>query len=183
MSRIGRMPVPIPEGVKVEIQGAEVMVLGPRGELSRRFHPQMEIHLEDGSLVVSRPNDSRICRAQHGLTRTLLANMVTGVSQGFRKDLTITGVGYRAQKVGEKLVLQMGYSHPVEINPPQGISFAVDSPTRIGVMGIDKEQVGHVAAEVRAVRSPDSYHNKGIAYVGERLRRKAGKAGKAGAKR
>lgn len=183
MSRIGRMPIPLPQGVEVEIKGNEVWVKGPKGELSRSFNPAIAISLNEGTLTVSRPSDDRIHRSLHGLTRSLLANMVEGVSKGFQKNLELVGVGYRAQKVGEKVVLQVGYSHPVEITPLSGVSVVVVEAQRLSVQGIDKELVGDVAAKIRAVRPPDHYKGKGIRYAGERVRLKPGKAGKVGAKR
>ncbi len=178
MSRVGKKPIPIPKGVEVNINGNEVRVKGPKGELCRSFPPEMSIKLTDGVLTVSRPSDSKLHRSLHGLTRTLLANMIQGVSEGFRKSLEIVGVGYRAQKSREGLVLQLGYSHPVEITPPPGISLEVESPTRITVSGIDKELVGQVAAQIRAARPPDPYKGKGVRYLGEQIRHKAGKAGR-----
>jgi large subunit ribosomal protein L6 len=179
MSRIGQLPIPLPEGVTVDIQGSEVIVKGPKGELHRSFHPAMSIALKDGSLVVSRPSDQKIYRALHGLTRSLLANMVEGVEKGFEKSLEIVGVGYRVQKTGDNLVLQVGYTHPVEISPPLGISLLAEGPNRIKVSGIDKEVVGEVAARIRRVHPPDAYKGKGIRYLGERVRLKPGKAGRA----
>jgi len=179
MSRIGRMPVPVPKGVAVGIEGNRVTVRGPKGELSRSFDRDMSIALRDDQVIVTRPSDSKRHKAMHGLTRALLANMVTGVSEGFRKTLEIVGVGYRAEMRGEKLVLSVGYSHPVEIEPPPGIAFSVEKGYRsFTVEGIDKELVGEIAARVRAVRKPEPYKGKGIRYFGERVRRKAGKAGK-----
>ena len=180
MSRIGRMPIPLPEGVRVDIQGVQVTVTGPRGGLSREFHPDMEIMLEDDQLRVRRPTDQRYHRALHGLTRALLNNMVIGVTQGFQKQLEIHGVGYRVDKQGDgSLVLHLGFSHPVRIAPPEGIQFEVEPRSkRITVRGIDKELVGQVAAEMRAWRPPEPYKGKGVRYVGEYVRRKAGKAGK-----
>lgn len=179
MSRIGRMPIPIPQGVQVHIEGSQVTVRGPKGELSRTFSPDMQISLHDGKLVVTRPTDNRQHRALHGLTRALLANMVTGVTEGYRKELEIQGVGYRAEMRGRNLVLYVGFSHPVEIVPPPGVTFDIDSHTKvITVAGIDKELVGEVAARIRRVRPPEPYKGKGIRYVGERVRQKAGKAGK-----
>ncbi len=183
MSRIGRMPIPLPQGVEVKIKGSEVSVKGPKGELSRCFNPAIAISLNDGTITVSRPSDNRTHRSLHGLTRSLLANMVEGVSKGFQKDLELVGVGYRAQMVGEKVVIQVGYSHPVEVIPPPGVSVVVVGPQRISVQGIDKEVVGDVAAKIRAVRPPDHYKGKGIRYAGERVRLKPGKSGKVGAKR
>jgi large subunit ribosomal protein L6 len=176
------MPIPLPEGVKVDIQGSQVMVMGPRGSLSREFHPDMEIVLEDGQLKVRRPTAQRHHKALHGLTRALLNNMVIGVTQGFRKQLEIHGVGYRVdlQKDGG-LLLQLGFSHPVRIVPPEGIQFEVEARSKtITVSGTDKELVGRVAAEIRAWRPPEPYKGKGIRYVGEYVRHKAGKAGKIG---
>lgn len=179
MSRIGRMPIPVPAGVQVTIDDHEVMVKGPRGTLVRQFHPHINVELQGNTLVVNRPTDHRYHRSLHGLTRALLANMVEGVTRGFRKELLIEGTGYRAQMEGGGLVLRVGYSHPVKIVPPAGISIEVDrSQTGIVVEGIDKELVGEVAAKIRAVRIPDPYKAKGIRYAGERIRRKAGKAGK-----
>ncbi len=183
MSRIGKKPVPIPQGVTVDIDGHTVRVKGPKGELVRTFHPDMAIERQDGALVVRRPSEDGLHRSLHGLTRTLLANMVEGVTQGFSKTLEISGVGYRAVKEGKTLVLSVGYSHPVRIDPPDGINILVEGTNRIVVQGIDKELVGEVAARIRAVRPPDPYKGKGIMYAGERLRRKAGKAGKAGGKK
>lgn len=180
MSRVGNKPIVVPQDVEVIINGNEVTVKGPKGGLSRSFHPDMIIALRDGTLTVSRPTDNRIHRSLHGLTRSLLANMVEGVSQGFQKTLELHGVGYRVHQSAEKLVIQVGYTQPVEIAPPSGISLAVEGSTRVSVSGIDKELVGEVAAQIRAVRPPDPYSGKGIGYAGERIRRKAGKAGKVG---
>ncbi len=179
MSRIGRRPIPVPAGVSVHIEGPRVTVKGPKGELSRSFNQDMSITLQDNQIIVTRPTDSKRHKALHGLTRALLANMVTGVSQGFQKTLELEGVGYRAEMQGDKLVLSVGYSHPVLIEPPPGISFSVEKGYRsFTVEGIDKELVGEVAAKIRAVRKPEPYKGKGIRYLGERIRRKAGKAGK-----
>jgi large subunit ribosomal protein L6 len=183
MSRVGNRPIAVPRGVDVLIEGSRVTVKGPKGELSRSFSPDMAIMLSDGTLTVSRPTDNRIHRAHHGLTRSLLANMVEGVSDGFQKNLELQGVGYRVQQSGDNLVIQVGYSKPVEIAPPPGISLGTEGPNRIIVEGIDKELVGEVAAEIRAVRPPDPYLGKGIRYKGEQVRRKAGKAGKVGRKK
>ncbi len=181
MSRIGRLPIPVPDGVQVEIKGSHVRVKGPKGELQRTFSPTIGIALEDGQIKVTRASDAPEQRALHGTTRAVLANMVQGVSAGFERVLEIEGVGYRAELTGKKLVLQVGFSHPVEIEPPEGITFEVDSRGRqIKVLGIDKEKVGQVAAEIRKVRPPEPYHGKGIRYAGEYIRRKAGKAGKGG---
>lgn len=182
MSRIGRMPIKVPAGIQVEIEDSQVRVRGPKGELTRLFHPDMIISLEEGQIVVRRPTDDRKHRSLHGLTRALLANMVQGASEGFRKELEIVGVGYRAEMQGGKLVLSVGYSHPVEIVPPEGITITVGRGAKeIAVEGVDKELVGQIAAQIRAVRKPEPYKGKGIRYLGEQLRRKAGKAGKVGA--
>ena len=183
MSRIGKMPIPLPQGVEVEIKRSEVSVKGPKGELSRCFKPEIAISLKDGTITVSRPSNNRIHRSLHGLTRSLLANMVEGVSKGFQKDLELVGVGHRAQIVGDKVVLQVGYSHPVEVNSTPGVSLVVVGAQRISVQGIDKELVGDVAAKIRAIKPPDHYKGKGIRYVGERVRLKPGKSGKVGTKR
>ncbi len=179
MSRIGRLPVSIPKGVQVAIDGLSIKVKGPKGELQREFDPQIKVELVDGQLVVTRSSDRGPVRALHGLTRALLANMVEGVSKGFRKSLEIVGVGYRADLQGNDLVLRVGYSHVVQYPSPQGITFEVEKGNRIiHVDGVDKELVGQVAAEIRAVRKPEPYKGKGIRYLGEYVRRKAGKAGK-----
>ena len=178
MSRIGKLPIALAEGVKVDIDGDTVMVKGPKGELSRVLPSSMVIELGEKSITVSRPDDSRTSRSLHGLTRALLYNMVKGVSEGFEKELEIKGVGYRAQKEGDALVLQMGYSHPVEFAPIPCISWELTGNTRIKILGVDKELVGEVAAKIRAVRPPEPYKGKGIRYVGEVVRRKAGKAGR-----
>ncbi|HEX8940476.1 MAG TPA: 50S ribosomal protein L6 [Candidatus Limnocylindrales bacterium] len=183
MSRIGRLPIPVPSGVDVTLEGRTITVTGPRGTLSRDLHPEMRVSQSDGRLLVERPSEDKRHKQLHGLTRTLVANMVTGVTAGYRKPLEITGVGYRAQKVGEKLQLNLGYSHPIELEPPTGISFEVENPTRLAVVGIDKELVGQVAAQVRATRKPEPYKGKGVRYAGEQIRRKAGKAGKIGGKK
>lgn len=180
MSRIGRLPVVVPQGVTVNINKNNVVVKGPKGELSRDFPPEINLAQEDGRIVVSRNSDHRIHRAKHGLTRALLYNMVTGVSTGFRRNLYIEGVGYRANVQGSNLELSVGYSHPVVFEPPAGISFEVDKSGReLAVLGIDKELVGEIAARIRRTRPPEPYKGKGIRYAGERIRRKAGKAGKA----
>ena len=183
MSRIGRLPIAVPSGVDVTIDGRAITVVGPKGTLHRDLHPDMTVVREGDSIVVSRPSELKMHKQLHGLTRTLVANMVVGVSAGYRKGLDITGVGYRAQKVGEKLQLNLGYSHPIEIEPPAGISFEVENPTRLAVVGIDKELVGQIAARVRATRKPEPYKGKGVRYAGEYIRRKAGKAGKIGGKK
>jgi large subunit ribosomal protein L6 len=179
MSRIGKAPIDIPQGVGVDIKRNKVVVTGPKGELSRSFNADMKIKLDDNILTVSRPSDGRQHRSLHGLTRTLLANMVKGVNQGFEKDLEIVGVGYKAEKSGDKLVLRVGYSHLVEMTPPAGVSIDLEGANRIKVKGIDKQAVGQMAAEIRAVRPPDAYKGKGIRYAGEVVRLKPGKAGKA----
>ncbi len=180
LSRIGRMPVVIPPGVEVDLVGRTITVKGPKGQLSRELHPEMKLEMDDGKIIVSRPSDNKRHKSLHGLTRTLVANMVEGVVKGYEKNLVISGVGYRAAKQGTKLVLTVGYSHPVEIEPPAGIEIEVPAPTRITVRGIDKEMVGEIAAKIRAVRKPEPYLGKGIRYENEQIRRKAGKAGKAG---
>ena len=179
MSRVGRMPINVPEGVAVNIKKDEVTVTGPKGELSRRFNPDMSISLEDNKLIVSRPSDGREHRSLHGLTRSLLANMVEGVTNGFERNLEIVGIGYRAEKTGDGVVIRVGFSHPVEVTPLPGVSLAVEGINRIKVTGINKEVVGEMAAEIRAIRPPDAYKGKGIRYAGEVVHLKAGKAGKA----
>jgi len=182
MSRIGLLPIAIPRGTEVKVNGSEVVAKGNKGELRRRFHPAVSIALKDGCLIVTRSNDSKLNRSLHGLTRSLLANMVTGVSEGFEKILEVNGVGYRAQKTGDKLSLQVGYANTVEFPPPSGISITVEGTNRIHVTGIDKELVGETAAKIRAIRPPDSYKGKGIKYLDEKLRLKPGKSGKIGKK-
>jgi large subunit ribosomal protein L6 len=180
MSRIGDKPITVPSGVTITIgKDNSVTVKGPKGELSGTFSPRMQIAQEDGTLTVSRPNDERQNKALHGLTRTLLNNMVVGVTEGYTKNLEIHGVGYRAQMSGKNLVLNVGYSHPVQMEPPEGITYAVEANTRVSVSGIDKQLVGEQAAKIRIVRPPEPYKGKGIRYAGEYVRRKAGKAGKA----
>ena len=182
MSRIGLKPIPVPENVQVDVRGSHVSVEGPKGTLDRSFHPDMEIVLEDGVLRVLRPTDHRTHRALHGLTRSLLANMVTGVSEGYTKVLEIVGTGYRAEKQGDDLVLHLGYSHPIDFKAPDGISFEVPRGGRgVSVQGVDKELVGEIAARIRRQRPPEPYKGKGVRYAGEYVRRKAGKAGKIGA--
>jgi large subunit ribosomal protein L6 len=183
MSRIGRLPIQVPSGVDVTIDGRQVTVKGPQGTLSRALHPDMTISREDGTLVVTRPTEQKTHKQLHGLTRTLVNNMVVGVTDGYRKGLEITGVGYRAALSGKKLQLNLGYSHQIEIEPPEGITFEVENPTRLAVVGIDKELVGQIAAKVRATRKPEPYKGKGVRYAGEYIRRKAGKAGKIGGKK
>lgn len=175
MSRIGKKPVMIPEGVTVTIDGSSVVVKGPKGELTNTFHSDMKISLEDNSVVVERPSDSKLHKTFHGTTRALINNMVVGVSEGFKKDLVIKGVGYRAQLQGNTLVLSAGYSHPVELEIPEGITVEVPKPVNVSVMGINKEVVGEFAANIRAVRKPEPYLGKGIRYSDEQIRRKEGK--------
>jgi large subunit ribosomal protein L6 len=183
MSRIGKLPVTVPGGVDVNVGEAEVHVKGPKGELRQHILAQsVTVKVEDGKVVVERKNDAKPARAAHGLTRTLIANMVEGVSKGFRKSLEIQGVGYRAAKAGEKLNLSLGYSHPVVYAAPSGITLSVEGTNKIHVDGIDKQQVGQVAAEIRSLREPEPYKGKGVRYAGERIRTKLGKAGKAGKK-
>ena len=180
MSRVGRMPVVIPAGVQIELNGSSVKVKGPKGELKRTFSPLVGIAMKNGQIDITRNSDLPAERALHGTTRAVLANMVHGVSAGFERVLEIEGVGYRAEMNGKNLVLYMGYSHPVEMEPPTGISYDVDQKARlVFVRGFDKELVGQIAANVRNVRPPEPYHGKGLHYQGERIRRKAGKAGKA----
>jgi len=179
MSRIGRMPIPVPQGVEVNIKGNAVTVKGPKGELSHRFNSDIAITLQGNEVIVSRPSDSKEHRSLHGLTRSLLANAVQGVASGFEKNLEIVGVGYRADKDGDKLVMRIGYSHQVEVTPLPGVSLAVEGTNRIKVIGINKELVGEMAAKIRAIRPPDAYKGKGIRYAGEVVHLKPGKAGKA----
>ena len=183
MSRIGRSPIAIPAGVTVTIaDGNVVTVKGPKGELTRTFNKDMSLVLEDNVLLVNRPSDQKEHRSLHGLTRTLLSNMVTGVTQGFSKTLEIVGVGYRAAKAGTKLALTLGFSHPLEVEPPKGINIDVPAPNKIVISGIDKEAVGALAAKIRTYREPEPYKGKGIRYEGEFVRRKVGKAGGKGKK-
>ena len=179
MSRVGRMPIPVPSGVVVNIKKNKVTVTGPKGELNRSFNPDISIKLKDNSLIVERPSDSKEHCSLHGLTRSLLANMVEGVNKSFEKNLEIVGVGYRAEKKGGNLEIRVGYSHPVEVIPLPGVSLAVEGANRIKVTGINKEMVGDMAARIRAIRPPDAYKGKGIRYFGESIRLKPGKAGKA----
>ncbi|MDQ3432350.1 MAG: 50S ribosomal protein L6 [Actinomycetota bacterium] len=177
MSRIGKQPVPIPSGVEVELSGSTLTVTGPKGTLTQQIHPDITVTVADGQVVVTRADDQREHRALHGLVRSLIANMVTGVTDGYTRRLQIVGVGYRAAARGSNgLTLQMGFSHPVEVDAPEGITFEVASPTRIAVSGADKQLVGQVAADIRAVRRPEPYKGKGIRYEGEQIRRKSGKA-------
>ncbi|GAB2618853.1 50S ribosomal protein L6 [Streptomyces capparidis] len=179
MSRIGRLPIPVPAGVDVTIDGRTVQVKGPKGSLSHTVAAPIEISRgDDGNLVVTRPNDERQSKALHGLSRTLVANMITGVTAGYRKSLEISGVGYRVQAKGSNLEFSLGYSHPIVVEAPEGISFQVESPTKLHVDGIDKQKVGEVAANIRKLRKPDPYKAKGVKYAGEVIRRKVGKAGK-----
>jgi len=179
VSRIGRMPVVVPQGVDVKIKGSHVHIKGPKGELNHTFPASMDISLKGGEILVQRPSDGRTHRSLHGMTRALINNMVLGVSDGFEKILEINGVGYRAELAGTNLVLNVGFSHTVTIEPPEGISFEVDSRTRqIKVLGYDKQAVGQTAAVIRKVRPPEPYKGKGIKYLDEHIRRKAGKAGK-----
>ncbi len=179
MSRVGLMPITVPPGVKVEIWQGEVRVTGPKGELHRHISPDMSINLDNNTLTVSRPSDSKDHRSLHGLTRSLLANMVEGVTNGFEKTLEIVGVGYRAEKTGDNLLIRVGYNHPVTVSPLPGVTLSVEGANRIKVFGINKEVVGEMAAEIRAIRPPDAYKGKGIRYAGEVVHLKAGKAGKA----
>jgi large subunit ribosomal protein L6 len=183
MSRIGRLPIAVPATVDVTIDGRTLTVKGPKGTLTRALHPDMILSREESQLVVSRPTEQKTHKQLHGLTRTLVNNMVVGVTDGYRKGLEITGVGYRAALNGRKLQLNLGYSHSIEIDPPEGITFEVETPTRLAVVGIDKELVGEYAAKVRSTRKPEPYKGKGVRYSGEVIRRKAGKAGKIGGKK
>ena len=182
MSRIGKLPVTLPKGVDVKIDGQAVSVKGPKGELRRTFHPLVAVGQDESTLTVTRVNESQQAKAIHGLSRSLLSNMVTGVATGYTRDLEISGTGFRATLAGKKLQLALGFSHPIEIDPPAGISFALETPQKVRVAGADKETVGEVAAKIRALRVPDPYKAKGVKYAGEYIRRKAGKAGKVGAK-
>ena len=178
MSRIGKQPIPIPYGVEVQIEGSTVTVKGPKGSLTQSFNEDMTMTLEEGVLQVARPSDERAHRSLHGLTRTLLANMVAGVSEGFHKNLEIVGVGYRAELKGSDIQLALGFSHTVLVKAPEGITFEVPAPTKITVRGIDKQRVGQVAAEIRSWRKPEPYKGKGVRYEGEHVRRKLGKTAK-----
>jgi large subunit ribosomal protein L6 len=177
MSRIGKRPVPVPNGVTVTIQGSAITVKGPKGELSRKLHPEMLVAVENGVVNVNRPSEEQKHRALHGLTRSLIANMVEGVTQGYKKQLEITGVGYKAEVKPFGLQLALGYSHPVEYRAPAGIKLTAPQPTAVVIEGADKEKVGQVAAEIRALRKPEPYKGQGVKYQGEQVRRKAGKAG------
>jgi large subunit ribosomal protein L6 len=182
MSRIGRMPIAIPEGVTVKADGNVVSVKGPKGELSRTIPQDMIVEIANNVLTVNRPSEEKLHKSMHGLTRTLIDNMVTGVTKGFSRTLEITGVGYRATKTGSKLNLTLGFSHPVEVDPPTGLTIDVPAPNRIIVSGIDKEAVGALAAKIRSYREPEPYKGKGVKYEGEVVRRKVGKAGAKGKK-
>jgi large subunit ribosomal protein L6 len=177
MSRIGRKPVPVPNGVTVTVNGPAITVKGPKGELSRKLHPDMQVKVENGNVTVDRPSDEERHRALHGLTRSLIANMVEGVTQGYKKQLEITGVGYKAEVKPFGLQLALGFSHPVEYRAPAGIKLSAPQPIVVVIEGADKEKVGQVAAEIRALRKPEPYKGKGVRYQGEQIRRKAGKAG------
>ena len=178
MSRIGKQPIPIPSGVQVTLDGPAITIKGPKGELQRNVHPDMQVAVDDGSIVVRRPSDRPNHRALHGLTRALLANMVIGVESGYSKTLEMQGVGYRVQLMGSNIQLAVGFSHPVDVAAPDGITFEIEGNTKIIVRGIDKELVGQTAAEIRKIRPPEPYKGKGIRYEGEHVRRKAGKAAK-----
>jgi large subunit ribosomal protein L6 len=178
MSRIGRQPIEIPSNVQVQIEGGTVTVKGPKGQLVRDVHADMRLHMDEGKLIVTRPSDEAYHRALHGLTRALVANMVTGVGDGFSRTLELLGVGYRAQQMGKAIQVAVGFSHPVDVQPPDGIELEVEGTSRIHIRGIDKELVGQTAAEIRSIRPPEPYKGKGIRYQGEHVRRKAGKAGK-----
>jgi large subunit ribosomal protein L6 len=181
MSRIGRLPIPVPDGVEIEFKGTHMTVKGGRGQLDLDVHPEMQVKIEDGLVTVVRPTDQTRHRALHGLTRSLIFNMVEGVSKGYVRELELVGVGYRASKQGDDLVLNVGYSHPVRFAVPPGIAIEVPEPTRVNVAGTDKELVGRTASQIRKVRPPEPYKGKGILYRGERIKRKAGKSGKAAA--
>jgi large subunit ribosomal protein L6 len=178
MSRIGKLPIPVPTGVEVKIDGSNVEVKGPKGTLSLTVASPITVALEDGNIVVTRPDDERNSRSLHGLTRTLIANQVTGVTQGFSKGLEIVGTGYRVTAKGSDIEFALGYSHPILVQPPQGITFTVEGNTKVTVSGIDKQAVGEVAANIRKLRKPEPYKGKGVRYAGEVVRRKAGKSGK-----
>ncbi|MGM0928670.1 MAG: 50S ribosomal protein L6 [Actinomycetota bacterium] len=178
MSRIGRLPITVPAGVEVKVDGNVVSVKGAKGELSHTLASPITVSLEENTLTVGRPNDERESRSLHGLTRTLINNMIVGVTEGYKKDLEIVGTGYRVQAKGSDLEFALGFSHPVIVNAPEGITFAVEGATKLSVSGINKQQVGEVAANIRKLRKPDPYKGKGVRYAGEQIRRKVGKAGK-----
>lgn len=178
MSRIGRLPIQVPAGVDVKVDGRTVTVKGPKGELALEVAAPIEVALEDGQVLVSRPDDERDSRSLHGLTRTLINNNIIGVTQGYSKSLEVVGTGYRVQAKGQNLEFALGYSHPITVEPPAGISFQVEGNTKLTVSGIDKQAVGEVAANIRKLRKPEPYKGKGVRYAGEQVRRKAGKAGK-----
>jgi len=175
MSRVGKNPVPVPKGVKVQISQNELLVTGPLGKLNKKFHPSMQVQLEEDKVWVKRPSDSKFDKSLHGLTRATINNMVKGVTEGFKKGLSIIGVGYKAELTGNRLTLSLGYSHPILFRPPEEIKLIVDNPTRIVVSGADKELVGMVAAKIRSFRPPEPYKGKGIRYENEKVRKKAGK--------
>ena len=179
MSRVGRLPIPLPKDVVVKIENGEVIVKGPKGELRRNLGSDISISMEKNTLVVARANDERDVRARHGLMRALVFNMVTGVTKGYEKGIDIVGVGYKVQKTGDKVVFNVGYSHPVEVSPAAGITFAVEGTTKLKISGIDKEVVGLMAAKIKAIKPHDAYKGKGLRYTGEKFKLKAGKAGKA----
>ena len=183
MSRIGRMPITVPSSVTADLQGGTFVVKGPKGQLSQALPRDMTLNRQDGTIVVERPSDNREHRSLHGLTRTLINNMIIGVTNGYTKTLEIQGTGYRATMSGKQLTLALGYSHPIQIAPPEGITFAVEGQNRIHISGIDKQQVGEIAAQIRRLRKPEPYKGKGVRYADEVIRRKAGKAGKVGAKK
>lgn len=178
MSRIGRLPITVPSGLEVSLEGRDIHVKGSKGELSRTLAEGITVEIEDGTITVIRPNDERESRSLHGLTRSLINNMIIGVTEGFTKKLEIVGTGYRVQAKGSDLEFALGYSHPVPVTAPEGITFTVEGATKLAVSGIDKQQVGEVAANIRKLRKPDPYKGKGVRYEGEQIRRKAGKAGK-----
>ncbi|GAB3567865.1 50S ribosomal protein L6 [Arthrobacter alkaliphilus] len=178
MSRIGRLPITVPAGVEVKVDGSVINVKGTKGELSHTVASPIEVTLDENTLTVTRPNDERASRSLHGLTRTLIANMIEGVTKGYEKKLEIVGTGYRVQAKGADLEFALGFSHPVNVSAPEGITFTVEGPTKLSVAGISKQQVGEVAANIRKLRKPDPYKGKGVRYAGEVIRRKVGKAGK-----
>ena len=179
MSRVGRLPIPLPKDVVVKVENGEISVKGPKGELHRALGSDISISMEKNTLVVARANDERDVRARHGLMRALIANMVTGVTKGYEKGIEIVGVGYKVQKTGDKVVFNVGYSHPVEVSPAAGIAFIVEGTTKLKISGIDKEAVGLMAAKIKAIKPHDAYKGKGLRYTGEKIKLKAGKAGKA----